>query len=364
MTSHDGRYNLRRGPSHYQRPARVAARTENVDNDTEVNDNQNDPAPPLYSEVAGGRRSSRERTHISATPSHSSDSRNNVDEPQNDTVNRDVSVEPTPEINENRNRVGNDDSDNWRTVPPRRRRALSLDSPLNVRMIPLKSRVDNGKQAKKPVPITKAQGVAIREAEKNLSQTQRKHIDRRMEIVNQSPPHNNDDSSDESPSSHGEGPSNNNKGKTVDPRNWGAAHIPDADVNVEQQREALKNFKAIQKAQKHLNIPDPNIEKTAKKISKKKSSKPTQRRAGSEALTDQVETHIRDIVEQRPRKVIVGPGRPNNTINQITRPSQMIAPTNHLAKLLTPAKGKKPAGKQSTRRKNRGGTFRFIFKLL
>ena len=84
----------------------------------------------------------------------------------------------------------------------------------------------------------------------------------------------------------------------------------------------------------------------------KKSIKKTKNRAGSEALTDLVESHIRDIVEQRPRKTKSLKNLPKRKSERAMRPSELIAPTNHLAKLLTPAKNRKLTVK--SRNKGRG----------
>ncbi|KAJ3779240.1 hypothetical protein FB446DRAFT_698771, partial [Lentinula raphanica] len=133
-----------------------------------------------------------------------------------------------------------------------RRRATSLDSSqLNkksLKSVKVYKHAKSGHSAKKaPVPITMAQGAAIREAKKGLSQAQKKMIAKRMKIVEQTPARDNAENSTESEISNGEGPSAIDKGKGADPENWGAADLSDVDVN--QQREALDNFREIHKAQ-------------------------------------------------------------------------------------------------------------------
>ncbi|KAJ3995049.1 hypothetical protein F5050DRAFT_1809019 [Lentinula boryana] len=87
--------------------------------------------------------------------------------------------------------------------------------------------------------------VTIRAAENLLSQGQRKLIQKRMSIVNETPA--GSDSSEESDASHGEGPSNG-KGKTIDPRNWGAVGLGPEEINIEAQKNAYDNFRALKDA--------------------------------------------------------------------------------------------------------------------
>lgn len=262
-----------------------------------------------------------------------------------------------------------EDGEPWFTVGPRRR-ALSLDS----------GKLANRKNkfslkpakfpktkcpAKKPELLTIAQGAVIKEAEKKLSQAQRKLLQKWMEKVNKAPAGISDDSSESSESSRGEGPSQD-KGKGPDPKNWGAAEFNDSDVDIQQQREALDNFRAIHNVQQEqYDYPDseqemphkgnfvPKQAETPQKKSKVKKNKTSAKNhAGSEALTDLVETYIRDIVEQRPRKAKSFRKLPEKSLEHAMHPNELIAPTNHLAKLLTLAKSKKPAVK--SRNKGRG----------
>ncbi|THU80231.1 hypothetical protein K435DRAFT_874583 [Dendrothele bispora CBS 962.96] len=102
--------------------------------------------------------------------------------------------------------------------------------------------------------------------------------------------------------------------------------------------------------------PPPRKEKRKSENPKRSFNRKSQRstrfeRAPSEAMTDLVESHIRDIVQQRPRNTYRSM-RPRSSIDRMIRPSDLLAPTNHLSKLLTPNKPKKTIGKK---RKNKSG---------
>ncbi|THU99289.1 hypothetical protein K435DRAFT_855849 [Dendrothele bispora CBS 962.96] len=94
-----------------------------------------------------------------------------------------------------------------------------------------------------------------------------------------------------------------------------------------------------------------------KRNSKKNSKVRRYEREGSEAMTDQVESHIRDLVDQRPRRARIVHSKPTNTIDRIVRPNELLAPTNHLAKLLTPSKNKRSyTGRQKKHKAHPGGS--------
>ncbi|KAF8831165.1 hypothetical protein HHX47_DHR1000004 [Lentinula edodes] len=319
--NNNGRYNLRRGPGHFQQARGTAS------------DGGSDAA--MNNQGTDGSYENPKESNIA-----SSDDENSVG-----TVKGDANGNPPAEdLNPNP----------WFLVKPRRR-AYSMDNISSnqndkFQLHPVETRVKKP-QAKKPVPLTMAQGAAIREAEKNLSQAQRKEIQRRMRLVQQNPARN---PSSET-TSNGEGPSENiDKGKGIDPKNWGDVDLSDSDVNEDQQRAAFESFRNLRNngQQNVANTEyDPLPEKSNKGSKKPKRSKP---RAVSEALTDQVESHIRDIVEQRPRKIRAPMPKPNgNLTDHVVRPSEMLAPTNHLSRLLKPTKGKKHTGKKH--RKHRGG---------
>ncbi|KAJ3770456.1 hypothetical protein FB446DRAFT_807279 [Lentinula raphanica] len=248
-----GRYNLRRGPSQLQTTETISNAASNSEND--------------------GNKENSEELELTY-PSDEEHSAGTV----KGNANRNVDENPNP----------------WVTVGPHCR-AHSLNSidnnnrnlNENIRLKPVEPRAENkGRQAKKPVPLTMAQGATIREAEKNLSQAQR---------------------------------------KGVDPRNWGAVNIPESEADVDAQRAALESLKSHRD---DGNVPEPQPEKTVKKKSSKKS-KSSKQPAGSEALTDQVESHIPDIVEQRARKSNAAAPKP--TQNPMDR---------------VPDKSKKHAGEQ------------------
>ncbi|KIK62316.1 hypothetical protein GYMLUDRAFT_58474 [Collybiopsis luxurians FD-317 M1] len=293
--------NLCRDPGHYQTQATTCA-------------NRTDGNGPedllLYSDTVKSRNGQN-------TPSS--------EEGSNDTLKHYPEIEP-----DNHSAIdasGCDENANlWIVVGPCYR-AKSLDSSKNVNKYTLKPIYRcthmTSQQAKKPVKLTTAQGAAIREAEKNLSQAH---------------------SSDELVSSHGEGPSRD-KGKGPDPKNWGDVQPSESDIDIDQQQKALEDFKTVHNAH-------PNKDKDANRLApeqpnqvkkntlRHQKTKGTKLCAGSEALTDQVESHIRDLIEEHPRQAW-NTDRcqlQNNSAIHIMWPSQMLAPTNYLSKLLTPAK--------------------------
>ncbi|KAJ3967199.1 hypothetical protein EV361DRAFT_931814 [Lentinula raphanica] len=211
-TIQNPRYNLRR-PGQSQRQG-TSVSAASVSNETQAQHR-----PTLYNEAArSGRMTPKGDGN---TPLDGESVAGSPKDEQHESVEPDDNMLTDDDENPNQ----------WVQVGTRRR-ATSLDSSqLNKKS--LKS-------------ITMAQGAAIREAEKGLSQAQKKMIAKRMKIVEQTPAQDNAENSTESEISNGEGPSAIDKGKGADPENWGAADLSDVDVN--QQREALDNFREIHKA--------------------------------------------------------------------------------------------------------------------
>ncbi|KAJ3747323.1 hypothetical protein DFH05DRAFT_1521661 [Lentinula detonsa] len=271
-TIHNPRYNLRR-PGQSQRQGTPAS-AASVNDETQAQHR-----PTSYNEAAqGGRMTPKGDGN---TPSDGESVAGSLKDEQHKLV------EP-----EDNSLTDDDENPNQWVQVGSRRRATSLDSS-QLYKIPLKSvRVkdaNSGYSAKKvPVPITMAQGAVIREAEKGLSQAQRKMIAKRMKIVEQTPNRDNSDNSTKSEISNGEGPSTIDKGKGADPENWGAADMSDIDVN--QQHEALDKLREIRKTKEQS-----ANQKSVHAVSSEKPKKNSKHRAGSEALTDLVEHHIRDI---------------------------------------------------------------------
>ncbi|KIK50946.1 hypothetical protein GYMLUDRAFT_252512 [Collybiopsis luxurians FD-317 M1] len=276
------------------------------------------PDAPLYSEVVGGGPvSPRNGTDKSPEP------------------NGDGSSSSIPEHAEHDNEEGSD-GDNpepWITIGSRRR-ARSLDSDRNIYRL-TKVTFEHKKQAKKPVPLTLAQGAAVHAAEKSLLQKQRDLIQKRMNKIQVTPDA--QSSSDESDSSRGKSPSAGKKGKITDPRNWGAVNFDANELNIDAQHQTLKNFKAVRDGQKGLDKskkaqnpingfePETDVSRPQKDSKTKKSNKRvknSKHRAGSEALTDLVENHIRDIVEQWQRKPKKAANCPVPNLAHITRPKK------------------------------------------
>ncbi|KIK66393.1 hypothetical protein GYMLUDRAFT_239350 [Collybiopsis luxurians FD-317 M1] len=139
-----------------------------------------------------------------------------------------------------------------------------------------------------------------------------------MNIVNSTPAQ--ADSSEELDSSQGEGPSHD-KGKAVDPRNWGAAGLGYNKLNIEAQKKALDNFRAIRDAQakkpvQNISHGNSDIEREIyqpqpKKLKAKKPKKRSNQCTGPEALTDQMDNHIHNLVEQHQQKPKVVSKCPN-----------------------------------------------------
>ncbi|KAJ3725181.1 hypothetical protein C8R42DRAFT_762911 [Lentinula raphanica] len=262
-----GRYNLRRGPSQLQTTETISNAASNSEND--------------------GNKENSEELELTY-PSDEEHSAGTV----KGNANRNVDENPNP----------------WVTVGPHCR-AHSLNSidnnnrnlNENIRLKPVEPRAENkGRQAKKPVPLPWL---------KELLYARLRKISRKPNLS---------DLNDEPTV-------NPNKGKGVDPRNWGAVNIPESEADVDAQRAALESLKSHRD---DGNVPEPQPEKTVKKKSSKKS-KSSKQRAGSEALTDQVESHIPDIVEQRARKSNAAAPKP--TQNPMDR---------------VPDKSKKHAGEQ------------------
>ncbi|KAF5344698.1 hypothetical protein D9757_015061 [Collybiopsis confluens] len=334
--------NLRRGPGHYQTRSTTRVTAGAV---TDSDGNQSDAqaahsthpvAPPSYRDVL------RTGIEVSQVPHRGNEASS---ENEQDSSSGPIRIHERP-LDENSE--GDQNPNQWIRVGHRRPRARSLDSSAITRTTNgNKYKLISAKfeQAKKPA-LTTEQGAAVRAAENLLSNRQRELIKQRMSLVNKTPQTGVGSESDES--SHGEGPSNRSKGKHVDPRNWGAANLDNNELDVDAQQKAFENFQARKRARDTAQSSDPDAEsvtfvpkkKNKKKGTKKRASKRA-KRAASEALTDQMGHHIRDIVEERPRKPKEFNNRPTGKIQHVTRPSELIPPTNHLRKLLTPAKNKK-----------------------
>ncbi|KAH9846270.1 hypothetical protein C2E23DRAFT_864143 [Lenzites betulinus] len=122
--------------------------------------------------------------------------------------------------------ITDEDSNNgpWKTVVRRRTRSVGS--------LPRNSRLTS---ATPTSALTAAQQAAVRVAETRLTNTEREHVGRRMQIVAAA------SARDDSSSSRGQGPSRD-KGKTIDARNWGAAGIPEEELSPDVQRREFDMY--------------------------------------------------------------------------------------------------------------------------
>jgi len=122
----------------------------------------------------------------------------------------------------------------WIKVVPRRTRSLHSLNKVGMNK--------NSITAKKNIKALRTEKETVfNRAEEQLTTAQKEHISRRYEKINEKPRKETEPST-----SRGEGPSNP-KGKSVDPRNWGAAQLSDEDIDVDTQCAALESFKKHRK---------------------------------------------------------------------------------------------------------------------
>ncbi|PIL27303.1 transcription factor [Ganoderma sinense ZZ0214-1] len=96
------------------------------------------------------------------------------------------------------------------------------------------------------VELTADQLSAVQSAIMGLTPAQRDLVRRRMDAVETVAPRQEDTSDSESVASRGEGPSNLDKGKGPDPRNWGGvADMDPEELDVEAQRQAFLTFNQL-----------------------------------------------------------------------------------------------------------------------
>ncbi|KAG6913029.1 hypothetical protein DXG01_010316 [Tephrocybe rancida] len=139
----------------------------------------------------------------------------------------------------------------WIMVTPRRSRSLDYNKKkYKVNFFTQKPRTDAD-------PVLDA-------AEKQLTPEQQVNIKNRY--------HNLNTHREPSVESHAEGTSRN-KGKNVDPRNWGASGIDHADMSVEAQQANLEYYKAQKKEQNLKNNKDNNVPKDKEHTKQNKHAK-------------------------------------------------------------------------------------------
>ncbi|KAK1234638.1 hypothetical protein PQX77_002163, partial [Marasmius sp. AFHP31] len=271
----------------------------------------------------------------------------------------------------NANGLDDDERENhlWTTVPPRRR-SVSRDN-MNKNHSHSSNRVHNQNR----YVLTEDQLSAVHQAELSMSESERARVQSRMGMVDAADgsEDNGSDSSSSDSEPDPEPSTSKGKGKAVDPRNWGAAQLPEHELNVERQKAQLARYtkakqnkepegsslssdsEAEQPAKKPKSERRVARDKVRRKRSKERSRarRGTQDRAASEALSDLVGNHIRDLVQERPRKKLGDSTRVRYEADHVPRPSELIAPTNHLAKLLTPSKKSHRSSEHRRRGKGR-----------
>ncbi|KAF9254903.1 hypothetical protein L218DRAFT_1082114 [Marasmius fiardii PR-910] len=222
----------------------------------------------------------------------------------------------------NANGFDDDERENrlWTTVPPRRR-SVSRDNVNNNY-----SHSSNCVHNQNHYVLTEDQLLAVRQAELSMSESERARVQSRMGMVdaadgsedNGSDPSSSDSEPDPEPST------SKGKGKTVDPRNWGAARLPEHELNVERQKAGLAHYTKAKKTKEPEGLSsssDSEAEQSAKKpkserrvardkvchkrskeCSRERARYVAQGHAASEALSDLVGNHIHDLVQDRPRR--------------------------------------------------------------
>ena len=189
-----------------------------------------DASPALYSDVAASRPPSPQKETVLPLSSQSV-ANEGADEPQrsmNDKTivsnHNDNVVEKPPYQSEWSGPSGEDDGEPWTTVQRRRTRSLgSLDRAQNT---------NNGPPV--IVRLTAEQNKAVKVAASQLTDEQRYRIQQRHQNV-QIP-------RESSLSSRGEGTSKQ-KGKTIDPKEWGNVNLSKESLDIETQAAALQSFK-------------------------------------------------------------------------------------------------------------------------
>ena len=185
----------------------------------------NDSTTALYSDVVASRPPSprREKDTESVEARDVEDERLEGDVP--------VANITVPNVNDNNSSYEevphelNENDSPWTTVIHRHRRVRSLSS-LNV------PRTNNREAGNIQGELTAEQARVVYAATNNMTIQQKETLKRRHDKVNspQSPTH-----------SNGEGPSRN-KGKGIDPREWGNVNISQESLDVEAQVAALESF--------------------------------------------------------------------------------------------------------------------------
>ena len=185
----------------------------------------NDSTTALYSDVVASRPPSprREKDTESVEARDVEDERLEGDVP--------VANITVPNINDNNSSYEevphelNENDSPWTMVIHRHRRARSLSS-LNG------PRTNNREAGNIQGELTAEQARVVYAATNNMTVQQKETLKRRHDKVNspQSPTH-----------SNGEGPSRN-KGKGIDPREWGNVNISQESLDVEAQVAALESF--------------------------------------------------------------------------------------------------------------------------
>ncbi|KAG7097894.1 hypothetical protein E1B28_005207 [Marasmius oreades] len=266
----------------------------------------------------------------------------------------------------------NDDSRSWNTVPTRRRSKSMDDSSL--------SSLFHARKPQNRYALTEEQVMTVRKAEANMSDSDRARFKARMDMFDDNSSSEQDHmGSDPDPETHESSESENesepetrNKGKAVDPRNWGASQLPRQELSRQQQQAELEHYAQTKKSKRAhgarpvfkggRNSPDSSsgeeqlpvppkkkfeVRIAREKVHRKKSKAHakekhrTEHHAASEALSDLVESHINSIVAGK----TTGPSKNFSEPDRMLRPSELIAPTNHLAKLLNP-KPKRKIGRK------------------
>ncbi|KAF9254572.1 hypothetical protein L218DRAFT_1009530 [Marasmius fiardii PR-910] len=266
----------------------------------------------------------------------------------------------------NANSFDNDERENhpWTTEPPRHR-SVSCDNVNNNY-----SHSSNCVHNQNRYVLTEDQLLAVHQAELSMSESEQARVQSCMGMVDAADG-SEDNGSDPEPST------SKGKGKTVDPHNWGAARLPEHELNVERQKAGLARYTKAKKTKEPEGLSsssDSEAEQSAKKpksecrvardkvcrkcskeCSRERARYVAQGRAASEALSDLVGNHIRDLVQDRPRRKLGDSAHMCYEADHVPCLSELIAPTNHLAKLLTPSKKSRHDGKTSRQEKGRSG---------
>ncbi|KAL0565824.1 hypothetical protein V5O48_016195 [Marasmius crinis-equi] len=257
----------------------------------------------------------------------------------------------------------------WTSVTPRRRSSSYDDVNESI------SRPRNRLNGQNRYVLTDDQLAAVRRAEQTMSESERTRVRQRMDMLDAdgNDGSGSEPSSDSSSENEPEPSAFNGNGKAVDPRNWGAAQLPEEELNVQRQKAEFEHYsrarkdkaKEVEPAQDSSESSEsepepPKAKKTDRRVAREKAHRKSSKehkkshrarvRATSEALSDLVGNQIRDLVQEKPRKKIGSGSRVHYEVDHVPRPSELIASTNHLAKLLTPSKKKSRRGSKYRRR--------------